>query len=74
MSERLLIEAGTVLTMDPDLGVLTPGQILVEDGKIGSLSLIALGLGPHRPVPIEEPPRPIPIPTDPPREPLLRPS
>src|ERR1700744_357224 len=34
MSERLLIEAGAVLTMDPDLGVLTPGQILVEDGKI----------------------------------------
>src|ERR1700749_4276084 len=34
MSERLLIEAGTVLTMDPDLGVLPPGQILGEDGKI----------------------------------------
>src|ERR1700749_2011601 len=34
MSERLLIEAGTVLTMDPDLGVLSPGQILVEDGRI----------------------------------------
>ena len=34
MAERLLIEAGTVLTMDPDLGVLAPGQILVEDGKI----------------------------------------
>ena len=34
MAERLLIEAGTVLTMDPGLGVLEPGQILVEDGKI----------------------------------------
>ncbi len=34
MSDRLLIEAGTVLTMDPDLGVLSPGQVLVEDGKI----------------------------------------
>jgi cytosine/adenosine deaminase-related metal-dependent hydrolase len=34
LAERLLIEAGTVLTMDPDLGVLEPGQILVEDGKI----------------------------------------
>jgi 5-methylthioadenosine/S-adenosylhomocysteine deaminase len=34
MAERTLIEAGTVLTMDPDLGVLTPGQILIEDGKI----------------------------------------
>lgn len=34
MAERILIEAGTVLTMDPDLGVLSPGQILVEDGKI----------------------------------------
>jgi peptidoglycan hydrolase-like protein with peptidoglycan-binding domain len=30
-------------------------QNLVDDGKIGSLSLIALGLGPHRPVPIEAP-------------------
>jgi 5-methylthioadenosine/S-adenosylhomocysteine deaminase len=34
LAERLLIEAGTVLTMDPGLGVLEPGQILVEDGKI----------------------------------------
>jgi cytosine/adenosine deaminase-related metal-dependent hydrolase len=34
MAERLLIEAGTVLTMDPDLEVLAPGQILVEDGRI----------------------------------------
>jgi 5-methylthioadenosine/S-adenosylhomocysteine deaminase len=34
MAERLLIEAGTVLSMDPEVGVLTPGQILVEDGKI----------------------------------------
>jgi len=30
-------------------------QNLADDGKIGSLSLIALGLGPHRPVPIEAP-------------------
>jgi peptidoglycan hydrolase-like protein with peptidoglycan-binding domain len=30
-------------------------QNLAEDGKIGSLSLIAMGLGPHRPVPIEAP-------------------
>jgi peptidoglycan hydrolase-like protein with peptidoglycan-binding domain len=30
-------------------------QNLVDDGKIGSLSLIAMGLGPHRPVPIEAP-------------------
>jgi cytosine/adenosine deaminase-related metal-dependent hydrolase len=37
MAERLLIEAGTVLTMDPDLGVLSPGQILVEDGKIAGV-------------------------------------
>src|SRR6201994_5167246 len=34
MAERILIEAGTVLTMDPNRGVLEPGQILVEDGKI----------------------------------------
>jgi peptidoglycan hydrolase-like protein with peptidoglycan-binding domain len=28
-------------------------QNLTEDGKIGSLSLIALGLGPRRPAPVE---------------------
>jgi len=37
MADRTLIEAGTVLTMDPELGVLEPGQILVEDGKIAAV-------------------------------------
>lgn len=30
-------------------------QNLTEDGKLGSLSLIALGLGPQRPEPAERP-------------------
>ena len=33
-SSRLLIRAGTVLTLDPQLSDLSPGEILVEDGKI----------------------------------------
>ena len=37
MADRTLIEAGTVLTMDPELGVLEPGQILVEDGKVAAV-------------------------------------
>src|SRR4051794_20647987 len=37
MADRTLIEAGTVLTMDPELGVLEPGQILVEGGKIAAV-------------------------------------
>jgi 5-methylthioadenosine/S-adenosylhomocysteine deaminase len=37
MADRILIQAGTVLTMDPDLGVLTPGEVLVEDGKIAAV-------------------------------------
>jgi cytosine/adenosine deaminase-related metal-dependent hydrolase len=37
MADRILIEAGTVLTMDPNIGVLEPGQILVEDGRIAAV-------------------------------------
>jgi cytosine/adenosine deaminase-related metal-dependent hydrolase len=37
MADRTLIEAGTVLSMDPDIGVLEPGQILVEDGRIAAV-------------------------------------
>jgi cytosine/adenosine deaminase-related metal-dependent hydrolase len=36
-SERLLIRGGTVLTLDPDLGELSPGEVLVEDGKISAV-------------------------------------
>jgi 5-methylthioadenosine/S-adenosylhomocysteine deaminase len=34
---RLLIRSGTVLTLDPQLGDLSPGEILVEDGKIAAV-------------------------------------
>ncbi len=33
-SSRLLIRSGTVLTLDPQLGDLSPGEVLVEDGEI----------------------------------------
>jgi 5-methylthioadenosine/S-adenosylhomocysteine deaminase len=36
-SSRVLIRAGTVLTLDPQLGDLSPGEILVEDGKIAAV-------------------------------------
>jgi 5-methylthioadenosine/S-adenosylhomocysteine deaminase len=36
-SSRLLIRSGTVLTVDPQLGDLSPGEILVEDGKIAAV-------------------------------------
>jgi 5-methylthioadenosine/S-adenosylhomocysteine deaminase len=36
-NERLLIRGGTVLTLDPDLGELSPGEVLVEDGKIAAV-------------------------------------
>ena len=34
MAERLLIKGGTVLSMDPSVGDLAPGDVLVEDGTI----------------------------------------
>jgi cytosine/adenosine deaminase-related metal-dependent hydrolase len=34
---RLLIRAGTVLTIDPQLGDLSPGEILVEDGEVAAV-------------------------------------
>src|SRR5919109_2283376 len=37
MAERLLIRGGTVVTMDPKLGDLTPGEVLVEDGKVAEV-------------------------------------
>jgi 5-methylthioadenosine/S-adenosylhomocysteine deaminase len=37
MADRLLIRAGTVLSMDADLGVLSPGEVLIEDGLIAAV-------------------------------------
>jgi cytosine/adenosine deaminase-related metal-dependent hydrolase len=34
MAERLLIRGGTVLSMDPKVGDLTPGEVLIEGTKI----------------------------------------
>jgi 5-methylthioadenosine/S-adenosylhomocysteine deaminase len=36
-AERLLIRGGTVLTLDSELGDLSPGEVLVEDGKIAAV-------------------------------------
>src|SRR5919198_5963523 len=36
--ERLLIRGGTVLTMDPAIGDLTPGEVLIEDGAIAAVA------------------------------------
>jgi 5-methylthioadenosine/S-adenosylhomocysteine deaminase len=35
---RLLIRGGTVVTLDPELGDLSPGEILIEDGKIAAVA------------------------------------
>jgi cytosine/adenosine deaminase-related metal-dependent hydrolase len=37
MAERKLIKAGTVLSMDPEIGVLTPGEVLIEDDRIAAV-------------------------------------
>ena len=37
MADRKLIKAGTVLSMDPEIGVLSPGEVLIEDGKIAAV-------------------------------------
>ena len=34
MTQQLLIECGTLITMDPDSAAIGPNRILVEDGKI----------------------------------------
>jgi 5-methylthioadenosine/S-adenosylhomocysteine deaminase len=36
-NDKLLIRGGTVLTMDDGLGELTPGEVLVEGGKIAEV-------------------------------------
>jgi cytosine/adenosine deaminase-related metal-dependent hydrolase len=40
MSERTLIRGGTILTMDPDLGDLPRGDVLIEDGAIAAVQPI----------------------------------
>ncbi len=37
MAERMLIRAGTVLSMDSEIGVLSPGEVLIEDGVIAAV-------------------------------------
>jgi 5-methylthioadenosine/S-adenosylhomocysteine deaminase len=37
MAERLLIKGGTVITVDPELGDLFPGDVLIEDGAIAAV-------------------------------------
>jgi 5-methylthioadenosine/S-adenosylhomocysteine deaminase len=37
MSNRILIRGGTVLTMDPHLGDLQPGDVLIEDDRIAAV-------------------------------------
>jgi cytosine/adenosine deaminase-related metal-dependent hydrolase len=38
MGDRLLIRGGHVLTLDPSLGDFSPGDVLVEDGRIAAVS------------------------------------
>ncbi|WP_329138512.1 amidohydrolase family protein [Streptomyces sp. NBC_01476] len=42
-SHRILLKGGTIITVDPELGDLTVGDILVEDGRIAA---VAPDLGP----------------------------
>lgn len=37
-SQRLLIRGGTVLSMDPSIGELSSGDVLVEDGRIAAVA------------------------------------
>ena len=38
MTTRILIRGGHVLTMDPELGDLSPGDVLVEGEKIAAIA------------------------------------
>ena len=38
MTEKTLIRGGTVLTLDPELGDLPTGDVLVVDGKIARVA------------------------------------
>ncbi|HLK44555.1 MAG TPA: amidohydrolase family protein, partial [Acidimicrobiales bacterium] len=37
MATRILITGGTVITVDPQLGDLAPGEVLIEDGAIAAV-------------------------------------
>jgi 5-methylthioadenosine/S-adenosylhomocysteine deaminase len=37
MSDRMLLRGGHVLTMDPDIGDLPTGDVLIEDGRIAAV-------------------------------------
>ena len=56
MANRILVKGGTVITVDPGLGDLPKGDVLVEDGKIVAIGpdLGRRGCGGHR---RERPPR-----------------
>ena len=38
MSEKLLIKGGYILSMDPNVGELERGAVLVEDGRIAAIA------------------------------------
>ena len=38
MADRLLLRGGTVLTIDPDLGDLPTGDVLIEGDKIAQVA------------------------------------
>ena len=37
MTNRILLRGGHVLTMDPNIGDLSPGDVLIEDDKIAAV-------------------------------------
>ena len=38
MSEKLLIKGGYILSMDPNVGELERGDVLMEDGRIAAVA------------------------------------
>lgn len=38
MAERKLLRGGTVISMDPEIGDLAPGDVLIEDDKIAAIA------------------------------------
>ena len=37
MTSRMLLRSGHVISMDPDIGDLPEGDVLIEDGKIAAV-------------------------------------